>query len=61
MIRLIPGVPYWAGTVLGGRGDAILVFAIFVGAVHVEALIGGPLGQTANRVDRTDNVVLLEP
>lgn len=60
VIRLIPGVPYWAGTDLRGRGDTMIVFALFAGAALVGALIGGLLGQTANRVERTDDAVLIK-
>lgn len=58
VVRLIPGVPFWADTGLTSRGQAIGVLAIFAGVALGGAIIGGAFGQTANRIDRTDDAVV---
>lgn len=54
VVRLLPGVPYWADTGLTGQAEMGLVLGIFAIASLIGALVGGALGQMANRVDRTD-------
>lgn len=61
VVQLIIGVPFWDGTGLTGEGEAILVLAIFAGVSLAGAIIGGGLGQTANRIDRTDDAVVTRP
>jgi len=61
VVQLIIGVPFWDGTGLTGEGEAILVLAIFAGVSLAGAIIGGGLGQTANRIDRTDDAVVVRP
>lgn len=61
VVQLIVGVPFWAETGLTGEAEAVLVLAIFAGVSLAGAIIGGGLGQTANRVDRTDDAVLVRP
>ena len=58
VVRLIPGVPFWAETDLTTRGQAIIVLALFAGAALGGAILGGIFGQTANRIDRTDDAVV---
>jgi hypothetical protein len=61
VLRLISGVPFWAETGLTDEVRAIVVLAIFAAVSLVGALIGGGLGQTANKVDRTDDVLVQTP
>ncbi len=58
VVRLIIGVPFWADTDLTGEAEAILVLALFAAVSLVCALVGGALGQTANKIDRTDDTVV---
>lgn len=52
-------MPFWDGTGLTGEGKAILVLVIFGGVSLAGAIMGGGLGQTANRIDRTDEAVVV--
>lgn len=61
VVRLLPGIPYWADTGLTGQVEMGLVLGIFAVASLLGALIGGALGQVANRVDRTDDAVVGSP
>lgn len=58
VVQLMPGVPYWIDTGLSGRAEAAIALAIFAGASLVGALVGGALGQAANRVARTDDALV---
>lgn len=58
VVRLINGVPFWSDTGLTTAGERVLVLAIFAGISFAGALIGGGLGQTANRVERTDDAIV---
>lgn len=61
VVRLLPGVPFWADTGLTGQVELGLVLGIFAVASLIGALIGGALGQIANRVDRTDGAFVRAP
>jgi hypothetical protein len=58
VIQLIPGVPFWNGTGLSSSAEAVLIMMIFAGVSLVGALTGGLIGQTANRLDRTDGAIV---
>jgi hypothetical protein len=58
-IRLLPGVPFWSDTGLGGNGEVVLIMTIFAVISLAGVLVGGVLGQTANRIDRTDDAIVL--
>ena len=59
VIRLIPGVPFWAETGLeGSDGEIVLVLAILAAAALAGALVGGALGQGVNRAERTDDAIV---
>lgn len=59
-VRLIGGVPFWSDTGLTGDAEAVLVLAVFAAASLLGAIVGGGLGQTANRIARTDNAVVVK-
>lgn len=58
VIRLMDGIPFWAETGLTDGTERVLVLGIFAAAQLVGAFVGGSLGQTANRIDRSDDVIL---
>jgi hypothetical protein len=60
-VRLVTGVPFWSETGLTSETKAVLVLAIFAAVSLVGAMIGGGLGQAANRIDRTDDAVVVPP
>ena len=57
-IRLIPGVPFWTDSGLTSVGRAIAVLAVFAAAALIGSIVGGGFGQTANRIDRTDDAIV---
>jgi hypothetical protein len=61
VIRLIVGVPFWAETGMVEEAETILALAVFAAASLLGALVGGALGQAANRMDRTDDAVVVRP
>lgn len=61
IISRIIGIPFWGRTGLTGEAEAVLVLALFAGVSLLGALLGGGLGQTANRIDRTDGAVVVRP
>lgn len=58
VLQLIPGVPYWVDTGLRGRAEAGAALAVFAVVALAGALVGGGLGQAANRRDRTDDALV---